>query len=61
MSFLCEVDIGNRRVPSKWSEALTLLKDDYANSMIIKAFAEVMNQDIVIVTVHGVSFKSVVA
>lgn len=54
MSFLCDVDLGNRQLPSTWPEALAMLKESYANSTVIAALAEVLHQKILIITVHGV-------
>lgn len=53
MSFVCEVDVGNRVVPSTWSGVLALLKN-YATAMIIQAFADVTKHRIIIVTENGV-------
>ena len=54
--FLCQIDLG-QEVPANWRDALDLLKDNYANSLVIKAAADVFCKDIMIVTVHGVSFE----
>jgi hypothetical protein len=34
--------------------ALDLLRENYANSLIITTFAEIIKKDVMIVTVHGV-------
>ena len=53
LSFLCEVDI-KIQIPSSWMAALDLLRENYANSLIITTFAEIIKKDVKIVTVHGV-------
>lgn len=55
MAFLCEVDMGGKKVPAVWSEALKILQKNYANSLVISAFADVMHYKIMIITVHGVN------
>ena len=55
MAFLCDVDMGGKKVPAVWSEALEILKKNYANSLVISAFADVMHHKIMIITVHGVN------
>ena len=55
MAFLCEVDMGGKKVPPVWSEALKILQKNYANSLVISAFADVMHYKIMIITVHGVN------
>ena len=54
MAFLCEVDMGGETVPAVWSEALKILQKNYANYVVISAFADVMHYKIMIITVHGV-------
>lgn len=54
LSFVCELDLGDREVPSDWSKALALLKKNYVTSMLIKAFAEVTQHRVVIITENGV-------
>jgi uncharacterized protein YqkB len=44
--------------PSSWIDALALLEKDYANSLVVRALAEVMGRNILIVTANGVSFIS---
>lgn len=55
MDFVCKLDVGNVDLPSTWLEVLHLLKENYVTSMIIRALSEVMHQNIVIITEHGVS------
>jgi hypothetical protein len=55
MEFICDEDIGHETKPSSWSGALDLLKQNYATSMILRAFAEVIGRSIFIVTANGVS------
>lgn len=55
MAFLCDVDMGGEKVPAVWSEALKILEKNYANSLVISAFANVMHYKIMIITVHGVN------
>ena len=54
MSFICELDVGHTKVPSDWSKALGLLKKNFVTSMLIKAFAEVTQHQLVIITENGV-------
>ena len=42
-------------MPAVWSEALEILKKNYANSLVISAFADVMHYKIMIITVYGVN------
>ena len=42
-------------MPAVWSEALKILQKNYANSLVISAFADVMHYKIMIITVHGVN------
>lgn len=55
MGFLCDVDMGGEKVPATWSEALTILKRNYANSVVITALADVLRYEIMIITAHGVN------
>ena len=44
-----------RRFPiQSWSKALDLLKQNYANAMVIRSIPEILHHKVVIVTVHGV-------
>ena len=53
--------MGNRKVPLKWKDALSLLKHQYATAVVIQAFAEVTDHNIVIVTENGVSCSYYIA
>ena len=55
MDFICDVDIGRVEKPSSWSDALALLKDNWANSMVVRAFAECFQRRVRIVRASGVS------
>lgn len=55
LGFLCDVDMGEKEVPATWSDALTALKNNYANSLVISALADVLHYKILIVTAHGVN------
>lgn len=54
MDFICEVDLGNHKVPSDWHKGLAVLRKNYVTSMVIQAFADCMRHKIVIVTENGV-------
>ena len=54
MEFICEVDLGNHKVPSDWHKALAVLRKNYVTSMVIQAFADCMRHKIVIVTENRV-------
>ena len=41
-AWLSCVDMGGKKVPAVWSEALKILQKNYANSLVISAFADVM-------------------
>ena len=43
-------------MPGAWSEALKILRKNYANSVVISAFADAMHYTVVIITVHGVNY-----
>lgn len=49
----CVTYMGGEKVPAVWSEALKILEKNYANSLVISAFANVMHYKIMIITVHG--------
>ena len=56
LAFLCETDLGGRQVPpGTWSEALEILQNNYANSLVIQALADALHYKLVIITVHGVN------
>ena len=55
MNFICDEDIGHTSKPSSWTQVLALLKEDYANSMVLRAFAEVIGRSIFVVTANGAS------
>lgn len=55
LAFLCEVDLGGKEVPPTWSEAVKMLRNNYANSVVISAFAEIMHYSLLIITAHGVT------
>ena len=42
MNFICDEDIGHTSKPSFWTQVFALLKEDYANSMVLRVFAEVI-------------------
>ena len=56
LAFLCETDMGGRQVPRTWSEALEILQNNYANSLLIQALADALHYKLVIITVHGVNY-----
>ncbi|CAH3039627.1 unnamed protein product [Porites lobata] len=45
--------MGGREVPGTWSEALEILRNNYANSLVIQALADALHYKLVIITVHG--------
>ena len=55
MDFICDEDIGNVEKPSSWSAALAILKENYATSMVLRAFAELIGRSVFVVTANGVS------
>ena len=55
MKFIADVDIGNGKKPSSWYAALDLLKENWANSMVVRAFAECFQRRVRIVRASGVS------
>ena len=40
LDFVCKEDIQNHEIPPDWNEALTLLRNNWANEMVIRAFSE---------------------
>ena len=48
--------LGGRQVPGTWSEALEILQNNYANSLVIQALADALHYKLVIITVHGVNY-----
>lgn len=48
--------MGGREVPGTWSEALEILRNNYANSLVIQALADALHYKLVIITVHGVNY-----
>ena len=52
--------MGGRQVPRTWSEALEILQNDYANSLVIQALADALHYKLVIITVHGVNYQILV-
>ena len=48
--------MGGRQVPRTWSEALEILQNNYANSLVIQALADALHYKLVIITVHGVNY-----
>ena len=60
LGFLCDVDMGKKEVPATWSDALAALKNNYANSLVISALADVLHYKIFIITAHGVNNVSIV-
>ena len=56
MAFSCEVDMGGKKVPAVWSEALKILQKNYANFLVISAFADVMHYKIGISGIYTEKF-----
>lgn len=56
LAFLCETDMGGRQVQRTWSEALEILQNNYANSLVIQALADALHYKLVIITVHEVNY-----
>ena len=52
-------DIGNEEKPSSWSVALSILKENYATSMVLRAFAELIGRSVFVVTANGVSSQNI--
>ena len=55
MDFISDVDIGHVEKPSSWSDALAVLKENYATSMVVRAFADCFQKIVYVVTANGVS------
>ncbi|XP_078365102.1 uncharacterized protein LOC144649483 isoform X2 [Oculina patagonica] len=53
LDFVCSDDIQNQDVPSDWSAALTLLRNSWANEMVIRAMSECLQCKITIITTSG--------
>lgn len=53
LAFLCETDLGGRQVPGTWPEALEILQNNYANSLVIQALADALHYKLVIITALG--------
>lgn len=53
LEFICDVDLG-RDVPTSWEEALDLLKNSFANELVLRTFPAVFDHCMVIITVYGV-------
>lgn len=58
MDFICDEDIGNVEKPS-WSAALAIFKENYATSMVLRAFAELIGRSVFVVTANGVSSQNI--
>ena len=58
MDFICDEDNGNVEKPSSWSAALAILKENYATSMVLRAFAELIGKSVFVVTTNGVSSQN---
>ena len=54
MNFLREVDLSGQGLPSTWAETVKKLKNNYANDAVIRALADLMKYQIIIVTAHRV-------
>ena len=54
LDFICSNDIQNQEVPSNWNKALTLLRNNWANEMVIRALSEKLHCRITIITTSGV-------
>ena len=51
---MCEEDFSDKKKPVQWEEAIKKLRGEVANNLVIQAFSDVMHQEVVIPTVHGV-------
>ena len=43
-----------RKKPVQWEEAIKKLRGEFAANLVIQAFSDVMHQEVVVLTVHGV-------
>ena len=55
MGFITEEDIGNIEKPSSRYAVLDLLKENWAYSMVVRAFAVSFQRPVFVVTANGVS------
>ena len=51
---MCEEDFPDKKKPVQWEEAIKKLRGEFANKLVIQAFSDVMHQEVVVLTVHGV-------
>ena len=51
---MCEEDFADKKKPVQWEEAIKKLRGEFANNLVIQAFSDVMHQEVVVLTVHGV-------
>ena len=54
LGFICEEDFADKIKPLQWEEAIKKLRGEYATNLVIQAFSDVMHQEVVVLTVHGV-------
>ena len=59
MNFICDEDIGNVEKPSSYSAALAILKENYATSMVLRAFVGLIVRSVFVVTANGVSSRNI--
>ena len=55
MDYICDEDIGHVEKPSCWSDAFAILKENYATSMVLSAFVELIRRSVFVVKANGVS------
>ena len=51
---MCKEDFADKKKPIQWEEAIKILRGEFANNLVIQAFLDVMHQEVVVLTVHGV-------
>lgn len=51
---MCKEDFADKKKPIQWEEAIKILRGKFANNLVIQAFLDVMHQEVVVLTVHGV-------
>ena len=51
---MCKGDFADKKKPIQWEEAIKILRGEFANNLVIQAFLDVMHQEVVVLTVHGV-------
>ena len=55
MNYICDEDIGHVEKLSCWSDALAILKENYATLIVLRTFAELIGRSVFVVTANGVS------